>query len=202
MLADISNLTLSEFLAYLAGPLGIAAFMLYLSNAVRNLLQGNLARMSPSDQEIAIWLRGLRPLKVQAIVTAIALGVPILAHTALTFVPADVLERLQPTFAFITKLLAIYLLQQVWYQITKQPEAGELPAAAEQVPPITVHAPIQIVPGNAPSGPGAIAPGVTSEPYMIAELIPVQVYSDMDLRRIRIAIDDEIQRRGSVSMVG
>lgn len=197
---SFANMTFTEFLAWLAGPLGIAATMIYISNAMRNLLQGNLQRMSPSDQEIATWLRKQRPLKVQLIVTLLTLGIPSIAYAVITFVPTEWLEWAQPHFAFLAMLLSIYIAQQVWYQITKSQPEELPPKAAEQVPPITVHAPIQIVPGNAPVGPGAIAPGVTSEPVMNADLIPVQVYSDMDLRRIRIAIDEELQRRGSAAL--
>lgn len=112
---------LYELLVYLAGPIGAAGWMMVLSNAIRNMRNGDLANMPPVDGKVAEWVRSLSPLSLHALVIVLSLGVPALAALALAFVPVETLARLQPTFAFIAMLLVVYMAQQVWFQITKPP---------------------------------------------------------------------------------
>jgi hypothetical protein len=110
---------LYELLLQLAGPIGAAAWMVMLSDAIRNMRNADLNGIPPIDGEIAKRVRALTPLQLQTLVVLLALGVPSLAALILAFVPAEMIEQAQPTFAFLSMLLVVYLGQRVWYQITK-----------------------------------------------------------------------------------
>lgn len=105
---------LLEMLPFLASAAGISAWMLIVSNTVRNW------RESPDDQSpIAIWIRGLTSFALTLLVFAVDVSVPLAAYVVLNTVPVEVLESLQPHFAFAFILITAFLAQQGWFQVTK-----------------------------------------------------------------------------------
>lgn len=141
---DYTNLSL--LLAYLAGPLGVAAWMVFLSNAVRNLRESDPQSLNPINQELARLVRTMRPLQLQVLVTVLALGIPSIAKVILVFVPVEALERAQSTFAFIAMLMAVYIVQQVWFQVTKvsTPPSGTIIATTTaQKSTVTIAPPVE-----------------------------------------------------------
>lgn len=116
---EIDFTQLVVVLAWLAGPAGMTAWMVFLSNAIRNLREGDQAQMDEYSKGIAGWIRSLTPLALQTLVTGLAFGVPIVAGLILNAIPAEALAAVQSTYSFIATLFIIYLGQQVWFQVTK-----------------------------------------------------------------------------------
>jgi hypothetical protein len=120
---DFTQLT--AVLVWLAGPSGAAAWMVFLSNAVRNLREGDPNNMDEYQKGLAGLVRNMTPLALQTVVTVLAIGVPIAAAGVLAVIPAETLAAIQGTYSFIATLFIVYLAQQVWFQITKPKPAAQ-----------------------------------------------------------------------------
>lgn len=112
---------LSDLLAWLAGPLGIAAWMLYFSNWVRNVKDPQ-AELSPFEAKVSTYLNKLTPLGLQAFVLVGSLILPVIAKIILAFVPQETLVQLQPIWEFIALLCIGYFGQQVSFRRAKLSE--------------------------------------------------------------------------------
>jgi hypothetical protein len=109
---------LGELLAWLAGPLGVAAWMMYFSKWVRNIKDPTV-ELPPFQAKISTYLNNMTPFGLQAFVLVGSLIVPIIAKVILTFVPQDTLAQLQPVWEFIALLCIGYFSQQVAFRRAK-----------------------------------------------------------------------------------
>lgn len=101
---------LSELLSYLAGPVGALACAVYVSNLVRNLKEaGKLAKLSSAA--------------LQAIVLAASAGIPLIAYAIVQYVPAEEIAKLQDVWAILATVGVSYLVQQGYFQLTKNSSA-------------------------------------------------------------------------------
>jgi hypothetical protein len=114
-----TDLQLIDALTKMAGPAGAVAWMVLLSNAIRNYRSGDLELMTPADQEMARWLRTFSLLQIQFLMIVLSGLVPTAAALVLWLVPRETLLALQPTFAFCSMLFMAFLGQQIWFQVTK-----------------------------------------------------------------------------------
>lgn len=105
------NLTdLGAVLAYLAGPVGIVAWMVYVSNWFRN------ATEDKGDGSQLIKLTGWR---LQLLIFAVSALPPTAAFLILAYVPPEVITMLSPSYQFFATLFIAYLAQQVWFAYKK-----------------------------------------------------------------------------------
>lgn len=110
---------LYKLLVFLSGPIGAFTWMLFLSNAIRNLREEDTSRLDPASAELAVWVRNLRPLKLLVLSFLLSVGVPGLAALVIGLVPPELIARFQPVFAVIAMLLLMYIGQQIWYRTTR-----------------------------------------------------------------------------------
>lgn len=106
---------LSELLPYLVSGAGIAAWLLFVSNVVRNWRDPDSTDYSP----VAEWIRSLTSFQMSVLIHVANVSVPLLAYVINLAVPADVIASLQPHFAFVATLLMLILAQQGYYVGTK-----------------------------------------------------------------------------------
>lgn len=139
-MTEIDFTQLMVLLAWLAGPAGAMAWMVFLSNMVRNWRTGDVSQMDPYSSGVAGWIRRLTSVQLQTLVTVMAFAVPSIAAGILKLVPADKLAAAQEYWSFFAMLFLLYLGQQIWFQITKE-KVIELPPAANQVVNIMGDAP-------------------------------------------------------------
>jgi hypothetical protein len=125
---EIDFTQLMVTLAFLAGPAGAAAWMVFLSNAIRNLREIDPNETNPYKKGLAGLIQQMSPFALQTFVTVLSLGVPALATVILAVVPVEVLEQLQAFYGPAAALFIIYLGQQIWFQVTKGKPAA--PAAS------------------------------------------------------------------------
>lgn len=148
---DFANLVLT--LAWLAGPAGITAWMIYYSNLLRNLhevdLQDPNLKLSPLGKRAAAWLQKRAPEVMQIIHGVGSFLLPGLAMIILEFVPPEWLVRAQPYYASLTMLFVAYLGSQVWYLWTKRSSGGPVIAQSIlQTGPVTNSGPLdELKPG-------------------------------------------------------
>lgn len=102
--ADLTNL--GAVLALLAGPAGIVAWMVYVSNWFRNA-----AEVKPDGSQLIKWSSWV----TQLITAAVSFSLPIAAFLILKFVPAETLEAIAPYYQFLASVFLAYLGQQLWY---------------------------------------------------------------------------------------
>lgn len=141
---DITNLV--AVLTYLAGPAGVLAWFVYVSNWFRNAVEKGI-----------VTLDGWR---LQLLVAAVSFLPPVLAFVILAVVPTETLEKFSPYYQFVATLCLAYLGQQAWFAVTKPKTSttvqvsvpAGLPATAE-----TVAQPSQAVQVNV--GPTATGAG-------------------------------------------
>lgn len=131
-MSEIDPTQLMVVLAWLAGPAGALAWMVFLSNMIRNWRSGDVSQMDPYSSGVAGWIRRLTPVQLQTLVTLLAFAVPSIAAGILKLVPPERLAAAQEVYSFIAMLFILYLGQQIWFQITKE-KVIELPPAANQV---------------------------------------------------------------------
>lgn len=105
---------LRELLPYLAGGTGMAVWMLFVSNTLKNW------RQSPDDMgKVAQWIRGLTSFQLLLLVGVASGSLPIAAYVTNQTVSPEFLDMLQPHFAFLVLLCTVFLAQQGVYQVTK-----------------------------------------------------------------------------------
>lgn len=109
----MTNTTLTDLtsiLTSLAGPAGMLAWMVAVSNWFRN------ATETREDGTKLVTLSGTW---LQVVVAAASIIPPAAAFLILTLVPADALTQLTPYYRFAATLFLTYLGQQVWFAFTK-----------------------------------------------------------------------------------
>lgn len=130
---------LADILAWLAGPAGMVAWVMYWSQFLKNVRDNEPDSLSWVGRLLRTYLdKGPKsPGAVQLLHLIVAFIVPVTARLITSFAPADILLSLQPVYAFLAMFYLAYTASQVWYQATKtQP-----PSAPAVIQNITNEAP-------------------------------------------------------------
>lgn len=98
--------SLMATLVWLAGPAGIVAWLLFVSDTVRNWRE---------DGE----LTNFTPLGLQLSVAAASFLVPAVAYGILLLVPPATIETLQPFYSFVATFFLAYIGQKIWFRFNK-----------------------------------------------------------------------------------
>src|SRR3990167_8191319 len=114
---DFTNL--NAVLNWLAGAAGAAAWMIFLSNLVRNLVGGSFdPTTQPLPYKLAVWLGGMAALTRQLVVAIGSFIVPIGAK-AILMVSLHQPLTVEGVWGFGAMLALCYLGQQQWFKNTK-----------------------------------------------------------------------------------
>lgn len=120
MLENIDFTNLKTLLEWLAGPVGMAWWMMFASDLIRNL---RYDAHSPTDEPLAYklstWLNARKPGTLQVLVTVFSLVPPTLAYIALGLLTEETYLLLQPYFSYVALAFSTLLAQKVWYNATK-----------------------------------------------------------------------------------
>jgi hypothetical protein len=202
-------------LAWLAGPMGMMAWMMAWTNWLRNVRTGDPASLSPLEVGFREWLEtGWRksPLFIQVLHAFVAAFVPALAFVIITFVPEETLLLMQPYYAFLALVFLSYIGSQAWYQLTKtnahpvavqnvfneaSSKTGEsvTNATTLNIGGASAPPPAQI---DAPNGPGALSPGVDVQPRLGVDFGWLQTLSDNEIAKIDTVIQEVRRSRGTL----
>lgn len=207
-------------LAWLAGPMGMLAWMMGWTNWLRNVRTADPKRLSPLEVSFRAWLEsGWRksPLFVQVFHAFIAALVPALAFAITTFVPEKTILMLQPYYAFLALLYISYIGSQAWYQLTKanaQPVAVQnvFNEASSKPGEVTTNATTLNVGGPAappdttqsettPRGPGALSSGVDVQRLVEIDKSLLEGLTDSNLAGIESLIQ-EVRRNRAAQLAG
>lgn len=93
-------------LIYLSGPGGATAWFIAVSSFFTNMRERGA---------FVKW----QPWQMQVLVMAVSLAVPAIALGVVLYVPREVVESLQPWWAFIGAVSIAYLVQQGFYFFNK-----------------------------------------------------------------------------------
>lgn len=105
---DFTNLYAT--LSYLVGPAGVAAWMLFVSDLVRNwVTEGKLTKFSA--------------LGKASLTAGLSFGLPGLAYAAILLIPKETFDTIQPHYGFIASMFLAYLVQQGYFYV-KNKAAG------------------------------------------------------------------------------
>lgn len=95
---------LYETLSFLVGPAGIGAWMLFISDYIRNrTLKGKYDTWTP--------------FQLQAYTAGLSFGVPILAYVLFSIIPQNLYEVLQPHYGFAATCFIAYVTQQGYFWV-------------------------------------------------------------------------------------
>lgn len=99
---NITNLY--DTLNFLVGPAGIAAWMLFASDLIRNRTTAGA---------FASW----SSLGIQLFTAGLSFGVPALAYILFAVIPPDLYAVIQPHYGFVASCFVAYITQQGYFWV-------------------------------------------------------------------------------------
>lgn len=118
---DLTNLVVT--LQWLAGPAGIVAWMLFVSNLFRNLRDNDFDEIvAPLAAKLSEWLFLLTPMAYQAVVFVSSIAGPVVAVIVINVLPDQTIVLIQPYYQFVAMLFMSYIGQQIWYRVSHSQE--------------------------------------------------------------------------------
>lgn len=140
---DFTNLML--VLVWLADKAGAAMWMITWSTLLRNIRNNDAKTLSfPPFRWLKEWMEDPDHPARKGPDSSFMLNLigcfapPLVAYVVLQFVPVEWLVAAQPVFAFLVGMILVYIMNQVWYQFTKEGTDGSVIAQSIlQTGPVT-----------------------------------------------------------------